>query len=190
MNARLNISVQRIAAIVFLLLFFISIWRIVIEPVHNSFRERNNTISQNIDTLTQLRQIAFQEPIFREQLSSLQADVITTAGQLTGTRTAVAAAELQERLQQILTENGGSVQSALTIEPSSDNGLTKIGVSIEGEISESGLASFLYSILNDSYSIYIDELQINCHDNSTITFDHLPLSFHIQVFNLFVKQQS
>ena len=176
MMSRLSVTLRRGLAITILLALIACVWICIAVPITSAFNERQRTIDDLLDRLGRLQTLATQANLLRIEQAS--ADRSTSSSDLlTGSSFAVVGAELQSRLQQYITNDGGGlVQRISSLSPLKEDIFTRVAVAVDFEIRLDGLTPLLYAILTETRSLFIDELEI------TVAEAEPMVSIHMVVF--------
>ncbi|MEM7021856.1 MAG: type II secretion system protein GspM [Pseudomonadota bacterium] len=154
---------SRIAALGLLGLVVVGGYALVVVPVMSAFQENGEAIERAETLLQRQRALADQRPLLEERLGEQQEQAETVAGYLEGPSDALAAAQLQDRVKDVVEAAGGELRSTriLPAEPiDASPGTRRTALRVQMIVSIAGLAEVLYDLEEGQPYIMIDELSV------------------------------
>ena len=154
---------SRTLAVALLALVLVVCYRLVITPVWNAYRDTGEGIERAETLLQRQRALAAQRPLLIARLQEEKEQAAAIAGYLQGPSDALAAAQLQDRVKEVVEGAGGDLRStrilpAEVVESSPDARRTALRVQMIVLID--GLAEILYELEAGQPYVLIDELSV------------------------------
>jgi hypothetical protein len=136
---------------------------VVVVPVMAAYRETGEAIERAESLLQRQRALAAQRPLLIERLEEEKAQADEVAGYLEGPSDALAAAQLQDLVKEVVEAAGGELRStrilpADAVEASPGTRRTTLRVQLV--VSIDGLAQTLYGLEAGQPYVLIDELTV------------------------------
>ncbi len=151
---------QRALALALLLLPLLVVYFVVIAPYRQLLADKRERIADLTFQLERLRRITSREPLWKKRLQSLKEAQRRNHHYLTGTTTALASAELQEHLREIIHQAGGEITSTQVLATKPDGAFSKISVRIRFSTDTPSLREILHGIESDQPLLQIESMNI------------------------------
>jgi general secretion pathway protein M len=155
--------ISRVLALLLLAAAPVLAYLLVVEPVIAAYRDAGEAIAQAQKLLQSYRERAEQRP----QLAQLLAEEEERAGGVTGYLAAVddalAAAELQDRVKNVVEDAGGSLRSAQSLKVEAVEavaGVRRAGLKVRFTADTESLAAILYELETGEPFLFVDALSI------------------------------
>ncbi len=142
------------------------IWLGAIDPVRTWFDERQATLEQRQTLLHHMQDLVASLPALRATSSDRRADApapdgAAAAGALPGATDAVAAADLQERVQTMATAAGANLTAVETLPATAAGGWHKVALRISLNASWPVLMELVRAVERSPERIFIDHAQFH-----------------------------
>jgi hypothetical protein len=155
------------AAIGFLALFFV--WFAAVNPIRTWFDERQIRLEQRQDLLHRMRDLAASLPALRSASADRRdGGAATDPVILSGATDAVAAADLQERVQAMAASAGVNLTAVETLPATAAGGWHKVALRISLNASWPVLMELIRAIARSPVRIFIDDV----HFHSPVAIAH------------------
>jgi general secretion pathway protein M len=154
---------SRTLALVLLALVAIGGYRFVVAPVLDTYRANEEAIERAETLVQRQRALAAQRPLLLARLDEEKQQADTIAGYLQGPSDALAAAQLQDRVKEVVEAAGGELRSTriLPAEAVEDSpGTRRTALRVQMVVSIDGLAEILYGLEAGQPYVLIDELSV------------------------------
>jgi hypothetical protein len=174
MTWTLSPPVRRALALAILALVCLFAWSLVIEPVIDLPRDRQNDTVALSEQLDRLEAVIAQKPGLERQAKSLQAQLAAAGGFWDGASPAAIAAGIQDRLRAAVAGSGGRVKSTSEGNESAEHGFRKVTVrfGVEGTIET--VQQTLAAVATTTPALFVDGFIIAGPANETAR-DHPPV---------------
>ncbi len=157
----LNDAWQRILAVGLLLIPLALIYLTVVAPYLDYLAENRERIEDLKFQLQRLQRAAAKAPLWRRQL-----EILESAGRsgeqhfLKGTTPTLAAAELQNRLGEIIRSAGGETTSTQTLAGKAEGAFTRVAVRVRFTASTPALRRILHTVEAEKPLLIVENLRI------------------------------
>jgi general secretion pathway protein M len=156
---------SRLSAVTLLAAALLAAYSFLIEPITVGYRATNIEIEDARGQLARLERAAQQGPQLAEAMREYQTRRKSQVHFLTGRTDALAAAELQARIQGLITEKGGTLQSVQSAEGVEEKGLRRITLQVQMTGTMESIFAVLQTLEAGAPVLFIDNLEINnLHD--------------------------
>jgi general secretion pathway protein M len=154
---------SRTLALVLLAVVAIGSYRFVVAPVLDAYRQNEEAIERAEILVQHQRALAAQRPLLTARLKEEQEQADAIAGYLQGPSDALAAAQLQDRVKEVVEAAGGELRStrilpAEAVEASP--GTRRTALRVQMVVTIDGLAEILYGLEAGQPYVLIDELSV------------------------------
>ncbi|BCX82425.1 general secretion pathway protein M [Methylomarinovum caldicuralii] len=160
LNPNLNETGQRVLAVLLLLLPLVLLYGLVIAPYLKILVDNRERIEDLRFQLQRLQRTAAKAPLWEQQLQALQQDPATRRHYLQGATPALASAELQKRLGEIVRAAGGELTSTQVLGTKEEDGFTRISVRARFTVSSRQLQEILQEIEANPPYLLVDRLTV------------------------------
>ncbi len=157
---RLNDAWQRILAVGLLLIPLALIHLTVVAPYLDYLAENRERIEDLKFQLQRLQRAAAKAPLWRQRLKALEAGHSGERHFLKGTTPTLAAAELQNRLGEIVRSTGGEITSTQTLTGKAEGPFTQVVVRVRFTASTPALRRILHAVEAEKPLLIVENLRI------------------------------
>jgi len=139
---------------------FLLLYLLVVGPYLRLLEEKRNQIDELSFQLQRLKRAAGQESHWQKLLKSFRETQGQDQQYLEGTTPALASADLQKQLGEIIKEAGGQVTSTQVLTTKPEGAFTKVAVRVRFSISTPSLREILHGIESSQPLLLIEKLSI------------------------------
>jgi general secretion pathway protein M len=139
----------------------------VASPLIAQISRDRDTISISRDLLARYQRLQMDMPAIQAQLDELRKRKETSRYFLTSASPALAAAELQNTLRELVSRSGSTMKSSKSARTLTENGFDSVGVDLELTASTPELAAFLRSVAQAEPIILIERLLAQVPETGT-----------------------
>jgi Type II secretion system (T2SS), protein M subtype b len=159
-SAQWTALARRAAALMILLLLVLLFWLVLVRPLIAMATERQRDIAVLSDRLTNLRVAIGRIPALKERDASLDARLDAGGGVWPDASDAAVAAQMQDRLLQVVRRGGGVVKTTSTMQGTDEGGLHSVRVrfSIEGTLDT--VEQTLLTVQTSKPAMFVDSMTI------------------------------
>ncbi|AGA33577.1 general secretion pathway protein, putative [Thioalkalivibrio nitratireducens DSM 14787] len=151
---------RRALALGILLLVLVAVGVGVVKPVVDRYRLYHDAVADLGFRLERLAQVAAQGPALDERVADLT-ETVRSAGLAVERETpALAAADLQRRLGEVVADKGGNVRSTLVMAPQEEEGFVRVAVRMQMSGDSEVLAEVLEAVESARPLIFVDNVRI------------------------------
>lgn len=182
----LKIDSHRAAALALLVAALGLIVSGMLYPLVSLQGEYRETLDRERFKLRQLNRIASQKGALSQRLDNIKAMNQKNEAFLPTTTAALASAELQTRIKEIVTDAGGELASTQVIPEKPEENITRVGVKIRLNGSTPILRNILHAFESGKKALFIDNLNIrpirmpvNPRDKNAGPEDRLSVDFDV-----------
>jgi general secretion pathway protein M len=151
---------SRLAALLLLIVAILATYMFVVEPIISGYSETESEIEAARDQLARLERAAAMRSTLATHIEDFEKQRASQGYLLAGSTDALAAAGLQDRVQALITENGGRVQSIQSMPGVEEQGLTRITLRVQMTGTTETLLDVLYALESGSPILFIDDVDI------------------------------
>lgn len=155
---------SRTVALLLLALAVFAGHRLVVAPVMDAYAEADQTIERNRELLQRYRRLAAERPALGQLVGEQEALLADAAGYLVGPSDALAAAELQNRVKELVEAADGTLRSTQSLrrndkdDPAAPAHRAAVRVSFTVDIE--ALAEVLYQLETGEPYLFVEEVTI------------------------------
>lgn len=137
-------------------------YQFVVAPVVAAYRDSDEAIERNQALLQRYLRLAAERPALDEMVAEQEALVADAAGYLQGGSEALAAAELQNRVKELVENAGGTLHSTQNLRSSDDDDAParRATVRVRFSVDIEGLAQVLYELETGEPYLFVEEVTI------------------------------
>lgn len=150
----------RFLALAILLLPLALLTRFALVPAWQAYSEQGERIASAAGQLRDFQRLAGQLPALREQLASLREQQVLTPYLIKAANSALAAADVQQRLQALASAHGGRVLSTRAMRGSADGPFERVAVNARLQLSLEGLQAMLYELESGEPYLFVEDLSV------------------------------
>lgn len=152
--------VSRTAAVALLIGVLTVTYFYVIAPVLSAYRGTDEEIAQTKELLDRYESLAQMRVAYQTRLDELNSEQGGTGIYLSGATDAVAAAELQNRVKEIVNQYGGSLRSIQNLPVKSDGDFHRVAVRVQFNANLASLHRALYQLESAKPFVFVDNLDV------------------------------
>jgi general secretion pathway protein M len=152
--------VGRVAAVLLLLLVVGATYILILEPIVLGYRQIDRQIEETREQLVHYQRLAAMRPALEHQMKRSTAGATTASYYLSGSTDAVTAADLQERVNALVQERGGSLRSIQPMTGTNEQGFRRITLRLQMTATNEVLFEILYALETGIPILFIDNLDI------------------------------
>jgi len=180
---------KRVAALALLAILGELTYAGAVLPLKAAYDETHARLAEQRELLQRYRAVASQRQDLRRQLDRLKRRQADSGLFISGKTDALAAAALQDRISDIAEDSGGDVRSMQSLEPKTENGLTRVGMDVQIVADIRALKDLLYEIETGRPLLFVRELEIRgrmqrTEDNDTVITPDLLIKLSVAGFRL------
>lgn len=181
-----EVNTSRLSAIAVLMGLLALLFFLLIYPLVNFQSDLREDLDRQRFKLRQLKQVlALKDPL-TQRLDSIKALSNSNETFLPTTTAALASADLQTRIKQVVSEAGGEISSTQVIPEKNEDTFVRVGVKVRLNGSTPVLRSVIHAFEAGKPALIIDNLNIrpiripiNPRDNSAGSDDKLSIDFDV-----------
>lgn len=152
--------VSRLAAMALLVGILATAYLFVVPPLLAGYAEDRDAIAAARERLERYRRIAATRPALQAQIEALQQRGAARGFYLTGRTDALAAAELQNRVKNIIETNGGNLRSIQTVPGKADGGFQRVTIRVQLAAPMESLHRTVYALEAEQPFLFLDNIDI------------------------------
>ncbi len=180
---------KRVAALALLAILVELAYAGAVLPLKAAYDETHARLAEQRELLQRYRAVAGQRQDLRQQLARLQRRQASSGLFISGKTDALAAAALQDRISDIAEGGGGDVRSLQSLEPKTENGLTRVGMDAQIVADIRALKDMLHEIETGRPLLFVREMEIRgrlqrTEDNDTVIAPDLLIKLSVEGFRL------
>ena len=186
LNQPIEFNNSRLAAVGLLLLLLTVVFLGAIYPLLNLGREYREKAEDLRFRLNRLQQVADTREALTQRLARIQAMARKNDAFLPTNTAALASADLQTRIKQIVSEAGGELSSTQVIPERAEENAVRIGIKLRMTGSTAVLRQVLHRFEAGKPSLFIENLNIrpirmprNPRDKNPVIEDRLSVDFDV-----------
>lgn len=152
--------VGRVAAVLLLILVLGAAYIFLLEPIVLGYRQVDRQIEETREQLMHYQRLAAMRPALERQMKQSTAGATTESYYLSGGTDAVTAAGLQDRLNALVQERGGSLRSIQPMPGTDEQGFRRITLRVQMTATNEALFEILYALEAGIPILFIENLDI------------------------------
>jgi general secretion pathway protein M len=169
----------------------------VVEPLLAAHRGYEESIARSRDLIERYGRIgATHEPLER-QLNELRKRAESAGGYLKAKSATLAAAQLQNRVKRIVTQNGGSIQSLQTLPAQNERDLERITIRIQMTAGIEQLQKIIHAFETGRTHLFVDDVNVRVQRarrsrrrGNTLVADERLLSVRLNLYGFSRREES
>jgi len=151
----------KVMAIGILLIPLILLMRFAIIPAWQAYQDLSSEIEGSRSDLQRYQRIAAQLDTLRRQQQVLSGQQPLAAYLLKGKNSALAAADLQRHLQELVKKHGGRILSLRTLDRKLEGAFERIPLNTRFQANAEGLQQILYALETDRLYALVEQLNVS-----------------------------
>ena len=152
--------ISRLAAVLLLLTVLLGVYTLLVEPIIVGYDATSQDIEEARDQLARFERAAAMRPALLKQIKEFEAQQNALGYFLRGATDALAAADLQDRVNDLIAGKGGTLQSIQPMPGVEEEGLMRITLRVQMTGTTDTLFDVLYALESGSPVLFIDELDV------------------------------
>ena len=152
--------ISRLAAVLLLLTVLLGVYILLVEPIIVGYDATGREIEEAHDQLARFERAAAMRPVLLKQMKEFEAQQKAQGYFLKGSTDALAAADLQDQVNNLVADKGGTLQSIQPMPGVEEKGLMRITLRVQMTGTTETLFDVLYALESGSPVLFIDELDI------------------------------
>jgi general secretion pathway protein M len=152
--------ISRAAALLLLLTAIFAGYTFLVEPMIVGYGENDAQIEEARNQLARFERMAAMRPALTRQVNEFRAKEESLGYYLTGRTDALAAAALQDRVNTLVSDKGGTLSSVQPMPGVEDHGLTRVTLRVQMTGTTEALFDILYALESGAPLVFIDNLDI------------------------------
>jgi general secretion pathway protein M len=187
---KLSTWASRSAALAILLGAGAAFCLLLVQPLIASFVEHRESIVRSQEMLAKYRELDSTRAQIDSSLQKLHAAQATEERLLKGGSAQLVGAKLQNRLKELVEENGGTLTSMQVIPVREEQGFQRISMAVTLTATIETLQHILYAIEDQSPYLFIEDLDLLTNRGFTEVSEEAPrdLQVHFEVFGYMPMQ--
>lgn len=165
----------RVLAIGLAVLTALAIWCLAVQPQIDAFAEKREALVAAQQLAAEFRRRTIPLAELQAQRETLKAQKVKETGTLEAANAAVASANLQAQIRNLLSAAGGSVRSLQALPPVQEAHLQKIAIRIDATVGINRLFDFLYAAETANPYLFIDSLEIRASEQAARSGQAAPM---------------
>lgn len=156
----LSLPVRRIAAIGLLLVAVLGAIVLIVEPLVDAFTSASDAIAQQRLAIARFEALTARLPQLEAEHKTLERNVAAEGGFLQGSNDALRAAELQNRIKNIVEAHGGQLLSTQILPGRDENGFRRVAAQVVLSVTTESLTAILYDCEDREPFLFVDSFEI------------------------------
>ena len=181
-----EVNTGRLGAIALLLGVLLFLFMVLVYPLISLESEYQETLDRQRFKLRQAKQVlSLREPL-NQRLESIKALNRSNETLLPTTTAALASADLQTRIKQVVSEAGGELSSTQVIAEKNEENVVRVGVKVRINGSTPILRDVLHKFESGKPALFIDNLNVrpirvpsNPREKGSVAEDKLSIDFDV-----------
>jgi general secretion pathway protein M len=157
----LSPPVRRILALAILALVIVLPYQLAIRPVIDRFAAVDGDIAEQQGLLERYGKLAAQLDTLRSRLESIKRYGGHADDYLSGSSEAIVGADLQNRLNKLVTDAGGKLTSSQVLPSTEEGGFHELTVRVRLTTEIDGLRRILYQLETERPLLFVDNIDIS-----------------------------
>lgn len=155
---------SRLTALLLVATAILAAYMLVIEPIIGGYSETGSEIETARDQLARLERAAAMRPALAKHIENFEKQRDSESYFLAGSTDALAAAGLQDRVQALIIEHGGTLQSIQTISGVEEQQLIRITLRVQMTATTETLFDVLCALESGSPILFIDDVDVQSRE--------------------------
>ena len=152
--------ISRLAAVFLLIVAIVAGYSLVLEPIFTGYGETGRKIDEAREQLSHYQRLAAARPILEKQMLQAATQQTSQGYYLSGSTDALAAAGLQDRVNALIQDNGGSLHSIQPMPGSDEQGFRRITLRVLMSAPVETLFETLYALEAGTPILFVENLDI------------------------------
>lgn len=154
----------RIVALALLVAIVALPWRLVVEPLRQSYAEIEDAEQSRQDMLARYERLADSREELRAELARQQEQPSSQEGYLSGESETLVAAELQNLVRTIVERNGGRLESTQVLPATNEGAFRRVSLRVRMAADSEQLFHIVYDLESMLPYVFLDSLDIVSRD--------------------------
>jgi hypothetical protein len=130
-------------------------------PVVAAFEAQSEARAEAVDEFRTFRTEVASEPAMQRALAAVRTQASAVPGLMRSATAALAGAQLQTEIKQIVEANAGDLRSAQALSPNRANGFDRVAVQCDLTVPVTHLKDLLYAVEVHAHYFFIDHAEIS-----------------------------
>jgi len=152
--------IRRLAALLLLGVVLAAGYEFILAPIVAAFADTAQAISDTRDSLAHYQRLGAMRPMLAKQMAEIERRQAPQGYYLSGSTDALAAAELQDRLNRVIAANGGSLNSIQPLPGTDERGFRRVTVGVEMTATINSLFHIFYALEAGTPLVFIENISI------------------------------
>jgi general secretion pathway protein M len=152
--------ISRLAALLLLGVLLAAGYEFILAPVVAAYADTAQAISDTRDRLAHYQRLGAMRPMLAKQMAEIEKRQAPQGYYLSGSTDALAAAELQDRLNRVIAANGGTVNSIQPLSGTDERGFRRVTVGVEMTATTNSLFHIFYALEAGTPLVFIENISI------------------------------
>jgi general secretion pathway protein M len=157
---RLSPVQQRALAVGLLVLLLAAVYGVLVAPLIAKSNEYGDTIADLEQRLTRYRQVVARKSVVSAQLKRMQSDLAAKGHFIRKDTPALASAELQQQIKEMISASGGQLNSTQVVPARQEDSFTRVAIKVHMLGTIEVFEKVLYDIESARPLLMVDDLQI------------------------------
>jgi Tfp pilus assembly protein PilO len=157
--------ISRLAAVLLLITAIFAVYTLLVEPILSGYSETGRQMEEARDQLARFERAAAMRPALAKRIEDFEEQRRSQGHFLTGGTDALAAAGLQDQVQGLIIEKGGTLQSIQPMPGVAEQGFTRITLRLQMAGTTETLFDVLYALESGNPILFIDHIEIQSRDS-------------------------
>lgn len=155
-----ELILRRVLALGLLASIPLTIYFILVAPFTAALARRDDALHQTLQWTARYRAVAATFPELERQLRELPPASMTSPSYLAGAKRSDALITLQDRVAAVVRDREGLLRSLRILDPVDVDGFRRVGVRIQLQTTESGLAAIAHALETGPPLLFFERLEI------------------------------
>lgn len=152
--------IGRVLALALLVAVIGFFYYVVLIPLRESYAETDRAVAEARDLLARYGWLAAGRADLEAQVKELQERQSTQGNYLSGGTDALAAADLQERVNAIITANGGTLRSIQVLPAEDESGYRRVAMRLQVTSTTAALFNIVFALEAETPLLFIDNFDV------------------------------
>lgn len=152
--------ISRLAAVLLLIVTIAAVYSFILEPILIGYGETNRQIEEAREQLSHYQRLAAARPALEKQMRQAATQPTSQASYLSGGTDALAAAGLQDRVNALIQDKGGSLRSIQPMAGIDEQGFRRITLRVQMSATIEALFETLYALEAGTPILFVESLDI------------------------------
>lgn len=152
--------ISRLVAVLLLLVAITLLYIVIVEPTFAAYRNTRLAIEETRNQVHLLEELAALRPALGEQAEALKQRLEEKGAYLSGGTDALAAVALQDRLQDAVKSEGGTIRSIQPLPVTDEGGFRRVAVRVQMAATIGALFNICYELEGGAPLLFIENVDV------------------------------